>query len=137
MKRTLIDAGPLVAYYNARDRWHLPICDFLSRFRGQFVTTAPVVTEVMWHLRRSVLVQNEFLCDLAKQLYQVEPLAPDDFTRISVLNSKYQDVPSDFADLSLIVVSERLNIPEILSLDSDFEIYRRLGKRRFKQVFRC
>ncbi len=35
------------------------------------------------------------------------------------------DLPADFADLSLIAISERLNLPRIVTLDSDFNIYQR------------
>ncbi|MBX9670691.1 MAG: PIN domain-containing protein [Candidatus Obscuribacterales bacterium] len=135
MPRTLIDAGPLVAYYNAKDDWHSPVCKFLETFKGQFITTAPIITEVMWLLTSALNVQNELLSDLAKQLYLVEHLEPGDFERIAELNKKYSDVPADFADLSLVAVSERLQIAEIASLDSDFDIYRRLGNKKFKQVF--
>ncbi|MBZ0187613.1 MAG: PIN domain-containing protein [Candidatus Obscuribacterales bacterium] len=135
MKNTLIDAGPIIAYFNRGDRWHQQIRSFLSTFKGQFVTTAPVVTEAMWLLRQDIAVQNEFLFDLAKGLYTVENLLPEDFDRMARLNKKYSDVPADFADLSLVVISERLDIEEILSLDSDFDIYRRLGRKSFKRIF--
>ena len=33
--------------------------------------------------------------------------------------------PVILADLTLVTLSERLNVAEILSLDSDFDVYRR------------
>ncbi len=39
---------------------------------------------------------------------------------IAELNQRYADRPGDCADLTLVTLSERLNIAEILSLDSDF-----------------
>ena len=134
-KKTLIDAGPIVAYYSRNDHWHIAVTEFLSGFRGQFITTIPVVTEALWLLSASVDVQNELLVDLAKELYQVEQLDPVDFAKIADLNTKYRNVPVDFADLSLIVVSERLGLTEIVTLDSDFDIYRRLRNKPFKRLF--
>ncbi len=81
------------------------------------------------------LTQNEFLLDLAKKLYDCVPLWPQDFTRIAELNAKYADLPGDFADLSLIVISERLDIAAIATLDSDFDIYRRYRKQPFERIF--
>ena len=51
-------------------------------------------------------------------------------------NEQYADLPGDFADLSLVAISERLNIPAIATLDSDFDVYRRYRKQAFERVFR-
>lgn len=134
-KKILIDAGPIVAYYSRSDHWHIAVTEFLSGFRGQFITTTPVVTEALWLLNASVDVQNELLADLAKELYLIEQLGPVDFAKIAELNAKYRNVPADFADLSLIVVSERLGLTDIVTLDSDFDIYRRLRNKPFKRLF--
>jgi predicted nucleic acid-binding protein len=65
-------------------------------------------------------VQNEFLSALSKKAFLCEHLLPSDYQRIQELNSIYQDLPADFTDLSLIVISERLNISAIATLDKDF-----------------
>jgi predicted nucleic acid-binding protein len=75
------------------------------------------------------------LSDLSHQLYQCIPLLPQDFARIRQLNEQYADLPGDFADLSLITISERLNISAIITLDSDFDIYRRYRKEPFKRIY--
>lgn len=135
MARTLIDTGPLVAYYNVRDGRHSEVTSFLEGFRGQFVTTIACITEAMLLLRSNPLMQNQLGGDVAKGLYEVEHLQPRDFARIAELNIRYRNVPAAFADLSLVVISERLSIDDIFTLDSDFHIYRRLGNRPFRQVF--
>jgi predicted nucleic acid-binding protein len=63
------------------------------------------------------------------------PLLPQDFTRIAELNAQYADLPGDFADLSLIAISERLDISAIATLDSDFDIYRRYRQQPFERIF--
>ena len=89
----------------------------------------------MWLLGFSWQVQNHLLLAVAQQVFESVPLLPQDFTRIAELNSQYSDLPADFADLSLIAVSERLGIEAIASLDSDFNVYRRYRKQPFVQVF--
>jgi uncharacterized protein len=131
----LIDAGILVAYYNRSDRFHAPVKDFLEQSTSHLFTTLPCITEVMWLLAPHWLVQNEFLADLEKQLYEWVQLIPADFQRIAALNAQYADLPGDFADLSLVVISERLNIPAIATLDKDFDIYRRYRNQPFERVF--
>ncbi|HEY9757258.1 MAG TPA: hypothetical protein V6C97_18970 [Oculatellaceae cyanobacterium] len=51
--------------------------------------------------------QQEFLSDLAKELYVVKPLVPRDYSRIAVLHEKYKNVPADFADLSIVALPDR------------------------------
>ena len=89
----------------------------------------------MYLLSKNYRTQNEFLNDLAQQLYRCIPLVPEDFIRIRELNEQYADLPADFADLSLISISERLNISAIITLDSDFDIYRRYRKQPFERIF--
>lgn len=135
MSFVLVDAGPIIAYYDQSDPWHGRITKFLETEQRQLVTTCPCLTEALYHLRVDFRVQNELLLDLAKGLYHSEPLIAEDFSRIAELNVKYSDMPGDFTDLSLIAISERLGIEAIASLDSDFEIYRRYGKKHFNRVF--
>ena len=97
---------------------------------------------MVWLLNFDWRTQNEFLLDVAKQLYECEQLLPQDFSRIAELNTQYKDLPGDFADLSLIVISERLDIAAMpaagyayATLDSDFNIYRRYRKKPFEPVF--
>jgi predicted nucleic acid-binding protein len=123
----LIDAGPLAAYYDGGDKWHSSVQIFFDNFVGQLITSEPVTTEVMWLLQQDRESQKEFLTDLARGLYIVKPLEPGDYTRISTLNEKYKDVPADFADLSIVALSERLSIKNVASLDWDFDIYRSAG----------
>jgi hypothetical protein len=89
----------------------------------------------MWLLSPSTKVQNEFLAALRMNVFQCEHLVPQDYERIQELNIAYQDLPADFTDLSLIAISERLNIPAIATLDKDFNIYRRYRKQPFDRVF--
>jgi predicted nucleic acid-binding protein len=131
----LIDSGILTAYYSGTDNYHLQVCRFLEGCTSRLITTHSCVTEVMWLLSSNWRTQNEFLLDIARELYECVPLLPADFTRIAELNAQYADLPGDFADLSLIAISERLNIAAIATLDSDFDIYRRYRKQPFERIF--
>jgi uncharacterized protein len=135
MALALIDAGPIIAYYDAGDFWHERVRAFFQEFVGQFITTCPVVTEAMWMLQRKALVQSELLSDLSRGLYRTVALSQGDYARIAELNLRYKNVPADFADLSLIVVSERMAIIDIASLDADFNIYRRYRTGKFNRIF--
>jgi uncharacterized protein len=131
----LIDTGILVAFYDRKDEYHQKSLSFFSACTSQLITTIACVTEVMWLLAPNTMVQNEFLSALSKKAFLCEHLLPSDYQRIQELNSIYQDLPADFTDLSLIAISERLNIAAIATLDKDFNIYRRYRKQLFDRVF--
>ena len=133
--RILVDTGVLVALYDQADVYHSQVIEFLNSYRGRLVTTLGCVTEVMWLLASSYLVQNEFLRHLSERIYECEPLQSDDFVRIAALNAQYSDLPADFSDLALVAVSERLNISGIATLDKDFDVYRRYRNQPFERVF--
>ncbi|MDJ1176476.1 type II toxin-antitoxin system VapC family toxin [Roseofilum capinflatum] len=132
----IVDSGILVAYYSARDRYHQQVRVFFERCTSHLVTTTACVTEVVWLLSPNWRTQNEFLRDMARELYESIPLVPEDCLRIAELNERYASLPGDFADLSLIAISERLDIPAIATLDSDFDVYRRYRNQAFDRVFR-
>jgi predicted nucleic acid-binding protein len=130
----LIDAGPIIALFDERDDRHDEVITFLAEFTGQFITTCPVITECMWLLSSDWRVQNELLTNLANEIYDVEPFTATDFKRIVELNTQYRDHPADFADLSLIAISERLQIPKIVTFDGDFDVYRRFKHGYFERI---
>jgi predicted nucleic acid-binding protein len=129
---TLIDAGPIIAYFDQMDDWHREATIFIDTFTGQFVTSEPVITEVMWQLRSDHNVQNEFLQRVAAGVFLPESLSGRDFVRIAELNIKYAGLPADIADLSLLAIAERRQIMAILSLDREFDYYR--IRRGYKNV---
>ena len=124
----LIDSGPISAFYNAADRRHQQTCDFFARCHSRILTTSPVVSEVMWLLATDWRVQNEFLSDLSRGLFECEPMQGKDFATISEIISHNPKAPLDFADYSLLAVAERLNIQTIACFDKDFEAYKRSGR---------
>lgn len=132
----IVDSGVLVAYYSVKDRYHQQARVFFERCTSNLITTTACVTEVMWLLSPNWRIQNKFLQGVAREVFECIQLLPEDFSRITELNERYADLPGDFADLSLIAISERLNIPAIATLDSDFDVYRRYRKQGFERVFR-
>lgn len=132
----LIDTSVLVAFYNAGDRYHSQAVQFFEKCNSSLITTSGCVTETMWLLAPKHSVQSLFLSHLAQQIYHCEALIPEDFARIAELNTQYADLPGDFADLSLVAISERLDIAAIATLDKDFNIYRRYRREPFERVFR-
>lgn len=75
-----------------------------------------------------------FLEWVARGGLDIEDLVSADLPAMLVLLRKYADLPMDLADASLVVLAERTGRDTIISLDSDFEIYRLHGKRPFRNL---
>ncbi len=56
---------------------------------------------------------------------------PQQLERIATLMSKYQNVPMDLADASLVALAEERGFTTIFTLDRDFRIYRLSRNRAF------
>jgi Predicted nucleic acid-binding protein, contains PIN domain len=131
----LIDAGPLIALFDRDDKYHKDIVGFIKDKKYKFVTTTAVITEVTHMLDFSVDAQILLLEWIMKDGVIFHDIQQRDINRIIELTRKYRDRPMDFADASLVIAAERTGIREIISIDSDFDIYRILGKERIRNVF--
>jgi predicted nucleic acid-binding protein len=139
MRRILIDSGILLSYYQQQEPLHQVVVDFFDQNAAHLITSPICIAEVLWLLgdigdRRVLAAQNHLLGAVSRGGIEAINLVPEDYTRIAELNQRYADLPGDFADLTLVTISERLDVAEILSLDSDFDIYRRFRRQPFRRV---
>lgn len=123
-EKLLIDAGPLIALFDKSDQYHHQAVSCIKKLDEIPVITWPVVTEVSYMLDFHIKAQTGFLQWITYGGVEVFPLKPDDIPQITELIEVYSNVPMDLADASLIVVSEHLKTRRILSIDSDFQIFR-------------
>jgi len=135
MKNTLIDASPIIALFNKNDKYHEKIKDFLKTYSGILTTSWSVITEVSHMLSFNINTQIDFLKWIKLGGIQVENIDLYDLERIIKLSEKYSDVPMDLADASLVVISEKKNIKEIITIDSDYYLYRTIDKEMIINIF--
>ena len=135
MKNTLIDAGPLIALFNKNDQFHAIAVEFLKGFHGTLITTWPVITETSHMLSFSIKAQIHFLEWIHRGGLQIGELDHTHIDRLIELTKKFDDVPMDLADASLIVASEKYGINEIASIDTDFYIYRNIRNQFLINIF--
>lgn len=134
MKNILIDAGPLIALFDKDDSYHLVVKQYFQSFKGKLISTWPVLTEVTHMLDFNINAQLDFLKWVNKGCLYTEPLNQFHLNRIIELTEKYSDIPMDLADSSLIVLAEELEIKEIITIDSDYLIYRTKNKTKLKNL---
>jgi len=134
VKSTLIDAGPLIALFDKDDKYHHKVRELLSHTDTVLITTWPVITETCHMLDFNAEAQLDFLEWTYRGGLRIHELANTDLERIISLIGKYRDRPMDLADASLVVTSEVLGITQIISIDRDFEIYRRADKKLIENI---
>lgn len=135
MKSILIDAGPLIALFDRSDRYHAKALEFIKEFQGQLWTTWPVVTEVSHMLDFSTKAQAAFLEWIERGGLRLFALEERHLGRLIELTQKFDDVPMDLADASLVVVAEEKGQQEIATIDSDFYIYRDIRNQYLNNIF--
>jgi hypothetical protein len=135
MQSTLVDAGPLIALFDNSDQYHKRAVSFLKASNESFITTWPVIAEVSHKLDFSVKTQINFLKWINRGGLQIFELEFYHLIRIIELSEKFNDVPMDLADASLIVTSEAKGISKIASVDSDFYVYRDIRNKYLTNVF--
>lgn len=135
MKKCLIDAGPLIALFDKNDYYHESMLAFIRNYEGRLVTSWAVITEVLHMLDFNVHVQIDFLKWIERDAIEIPVLSKHHILRITELSEKYSDIPMDFADATLIIISEFEKIGEIITIDSDFHIYRNIRKEMLTNIF--
>lgn len=129
IRDVILDAGPLVAFMNDRDRDHRWAREQWDRIESPLLTCEAVVVEACFLARRLGRGGEEGVVSLIRRGV-IEPSfrLVDHAEAVLRLMSKYRDVPMSLADACLVRMSELHRDSPVLTLDRGFAIYRR--KRR-------
>ena len=135
LNTVLIDTGPLIALFDRDDKYHTSILEFIKNTNYRFISTTAVLTETMYMLDFNVAVQLSFLEWIMKEGVIIHEIKQSNIKRIIDLTRKYSDRPMDFADATLVIAAEERGIRQIISIDSDFDIYRLYNKMKIENIF--
>ena len=135
LNTVLIDAGPLIALFDRDDKYHTLIVEFIKNTNYRFISTTAVLTETMYMLDFNTAVQLNFLEWIMKEGVIIHEIKQSNIKRIIDLTRKYSDRPMDFADATLVIAAEERGIRQIISIDSDFDIYRLYNKMKIENIF--
>lgn len=131
MVNTIIDTGPIVAFFDGSDKYSKDFRDYLKSFSGRLFSTLSVITEASYLLEDIQPAQLDLIEWIKEGAIQIVEINNADFKLIHKYMQKYKDTPMDFADASLVILGHKINTNNILTLDSDFEVYRTIDGNRF------
>jgi len=123
-KGIILDTGVLVAFLMPNDKFHQWAVSSLTNIQYPVLTCEAVLTEVCFLLQK-VYGGREKALQLVKQGYIEVPFClSDEIESVEKLMQRYESVPISLADACLVRMSEIYTDTSVLTLDSDFRIYR-------------
>jgi uncharacterized protein len=125
----LLDTGPLVAFLNRRDRFHAWAVAQLDEIEPPLLTCEPVLSEACFLLRHDPAGPAAVLDLVHDDLLRVGLHVPDEISALRRLVRRYAELPISLADACLIRLAELNAGSVLLTLDSDFKIYRMHGRQ--------
>lgn len=131
----LLDTGFLVALINAADPAHQRCAELWGGLAGPFLTTEGVLVETA-HLVRKNRSAFPTIWALVKSVGTlVAPLTRPRVDRARELMARYEDVPMDYVDATLVALAEETQVLSVLSLDGrGFDTYRTREGKKFKRL---
>jgi len=128
--RGIADTGFLVAFSARRDQHFSWAYCLAKQIQEPLLTCEAVLAETAFHLRDS-----SFVLDLVTQgLVRLDFDLSDHLDEVAVLAARYADREPDLADLCLIRMSELFPKYPVVTIDSDFEIYRRSRNQKIPLI---
>ena len=129
MRNIIVDTGPLVALFHARDRHHEAAKAVLESNPAVLVSTWPVITEACHFLAQAG--RRALLTFVRRGALRVEALSVEDVPQLDELLARYERM--DIADATLVLIAEKTGITEIFTIARrDFEAYRTRSGRRLR-----
>ena len=129
----VVDTGPLVALLRENEQRHLWAVETFHSTSGVVTTCEAVLTEACFLLGGNTPGSDALLEQVEAGRLTVVPLGAE--TRaVRGLMKKYRDVPMSYADACLVRLTELHTDCVLITLDSDFDVYRRNGRQVIPQV---
>lgn len=124
----LLDTGPLVAYLRPREAYHDWAVGQFAASSPPFVSCEPVLTEACFLVARSGHPATHVLDMITRGVVRIGFDMGNELGAVRTLMERYVSVPMSLADACLVRLAEITDLP-ICTLDSDFAIYRKHGRR--------
>ena len=125
MTSVIVDTGPLVALINRRERHHAWASKVMDTIEPPIFTCDPVISEACFLLQNADGGADAVLELVARGIVRSDFRVATEIDSIRTLMNKFANVPMSLADACLVRMTELDPKSVVLTLDSDFRIYRR------------
>lgn len=132
-ERVILDTGVLVALLNRRDSYHSWSVAQWKQVKSPALTCDAVISEACFLLKRGYLIDAVFEMIAVGAIRLAFDLQAE-ADNVRVLMKRYESVPISIADACLVRMSELIPDSTVMTLDSDFQIYRRFRKEEISVI---
>jgi predicted nucleic acid-binding protein len=131
----LVDTSGLLSALDAAEPMHAASAGALRAAGDPRLLSPFVLAEVDYLLARrvSTKVERAFIDEVARGAYQLEPFTSDDIAQAHAVLERYSDLDLGLADASIVVLADRHDVTDVLTLD---ERHFRTVRDRRGRVFR-
>ena len=124
----IVDTGPLVAFFDRAERHHRWVVARVEEIEAPLLVCEPVLAETMYLLARHPKAQDVVFDLLQNGALSIAFQMEGHVGALRKLLQKYRDVPMSLADACIVRMAEIHEHHTVLTLDSDFSIYRKHGR---------
>lgn len=126
--RAIVDTGPLVAFFDRAERFHHWTVDRIEELDAPLRVCEPVLTETIYLLARFPRAQDALFGLLQNGALVLAFRLEEHIGALHGLLRKYRDTPMSLADACVVRMAEIHEDHCVLTLDSDFTVYRKHGR---------
>jgi uncharacterized protein len=124
----IVDTGPLVAFFDRAERHHRWVVEQIEELEAPLLVCEPVLTEAMYLLGRYTRAQDTLLELVHEGAVNIAFRIDEHVRALHKLLQKYRDIPMSLADACIVCMAEIHERHAVLTLDSDFSVYRKHGR---------
>ena len=135
MRRAIVDTAPLVAFLDRAELHHRWVLDLVEELEPPLLLCEAVLAETM-HLLAGFSRGQDALFELLENgALRIAFRIEDHIPALRKLHQKYRDRPMSLADACIVRMTEIYQQYSVLTLDSDFTIYRKHGHEPLTLIF--
>ena len=125
MPAAIVDTGPLVALFDKDERHHRWVAERIEELDAPLLVCEPVLAEAMHLIARSFRAQVALFDLLEKRALRLAFRLEEHLPAVRKLHQRYRDRPMSLADACIVRMAEIHDRHVVLTLDSDFSVYRK------------
>jgi len=124
----IIDTGPLVAFFDRAEQNHRWAAERIDELEAPLLVCEPVLAEAMYLLAGQPKAHDALFELLQNGALSIGFRVAEHVGALRQLMKKYRDTPTSLADACIVRMAEIHERHVVLTLDSDFSIYRKHGR---------
>ncbi|MGA9210203.1 MAG: PIN domain-containing protein [Terriglobales bacterium] len=128
MPVAIVDTGPLVAFLDRAEQHHRWVVEQVEELDPPLLVCEPVLAEAMHLLARFPRAQDALFELLENGALSIAFRIEEHVPALLKLHQKYRDRPMSLADACIVRMAEIYERHVVLTLDSDFTVYRKHGR---------